>query len=745
MAAIMCLLLPNTPPNPHLAHLPERDITTPSGRVLTLMDPHDAINGMPQRPRSPFAVHEHLASLKASLTENAADPWETNALHALGAGATEVSSVEFRERHPVLRLMRPMVGEASCRQCHVTRNQPAGTLWGGISVAVPLEPYYAAARSHLPPLLFGHGALWVLGLVGLLGGGRHLHQRIQQQERTAASLRASEKRARQLFERAPVAYQSLDAEGRLREVNAAWLDMLGCTRAEVLGRWFGDLLVPEQVELFRERFAQFKMAGAVHGVEFDLQRQDGTVVKIVADGRIGYDDQGRFQCTHCVLHNVTDARRNEQRFRELAESLPQTIFEMDLTGRLTFVNQQGFETFRCTPADLAHGLSAFDMLNPEEHERTRNNIARVAAGEVFPAEEYSGRRQDGTGLPVLIHVRAIHQDGAVVGIRGIVVDITERKQAEDELRRANSLLASTLESTADGILVVDMDGQVVRYNRRFLELWQLPDDALRPESGTTPIEQILKQLKDPFAFLTKMQELQAQPEAESSSVLEFKDGRVLERYSRPQWLDERVVGRVWSFRDITERFQAEQARRQSEELLRAIFEATPDCIFIKNIEGRYTHLNPPVEQLFNRPAASLVGANDAELWPADVAEHLRAVDAEIWQGRVVRDEHTVLVNGQACTFQTVKVPLRDAQGEITGLCGIARDITALKAVQTSLQNREAELRATLDHAPLIICLLDDQARIVRVNQAAARFAGRSEAELCGNSHRRFVRLRSCAR
>jgi len=130
-----------------------------------------------------------------------------------------------------------------------------------------------------------------------------------------------------------------------------------------------------------------------------------------------------------------------------------------------------------------------------------------------------------------------------------------RDKTEEALKQTLSLLEATLESTADGILVIDRQRKVLRYNRKFVKMWHLPEPELAAWSCDEAIAYLQNQLEDSTRFLSKMQDLEAQPHADSFDVLRFKDGRIFERYSHPQTLGEDIVGRVWSFRDTTERHE----------------------------------------------------------------------------------------------------------------------------------------------------------------------------------------------
>ena len=136
-------------------------------------------------------------------------------------------------------------------------------------------------------------------------------------------------------------------------------------------------------------------------------------------------------------------------------------------------------------------------------------------------------------------------------------EITERKRAEKALRQSLSLLNATLESTADGILVINRDGKVVSLNQKFLQLWHIPQSVADSNDDKILLSHVLDQLREPEAFLAKVEHLYLEPDTSSEDIIEFNDGRIFERHSQPQKLGEEIVGRVWCFRDITERKRAE--------------------------------------------------------------------------------------------------------------------------------------------------------------------------------------------
>jgi PAS domain S-box-containing protein len=219
-----------------------------------------------------------------------------------------------------------------------------------------------------------------------------------------------------------------------------------------------------------------------------------------------------------------------------------------------------------------------DFYTPESAQKSIEGY-KLALKNRFTIEERRLVTRNGRIIDTLLHARPeTDAAGQIIGTLTVYMDISKRKRVEAELERSASLLRATLESTADGILVVDRDGKIIDFNQKFVALWGIPESVLASRDDQQALAFGSEQLKDPEAFFTKVRGLYSQPDSVNFDILEFKDGRILERYSQALWIGEKSVGRVWSFCDVTERKQAEEqiktSLREKEVLLAEIYHRT---------------------------------------------------------------------------------------------------------------------------------------------------------------------------
>jgi len=252
-------------------------------------------------------------------------------------------------------------------------------------------------------------------------------------------------------------------------------------------------------------------------------------------------------------------RVSEERFRSLTELSSDFYWETDSQHRMV-QSIHGPKHQSVNPPGSLIGKTRWEVpyISPDA-EGWAAHRALLDAHRPFRGFEVSRVDTNGALRHLAITGEPMFDDsGAFRGYRGIGQDITARKRAEDELRATVSLLSATLESTTDGILVVAQDQSISRFNQRFVEMWRIPAEIIESRDDKRALAFALDQIKDAPAFIAKVEELYSRPEAESFDTIEFKDGRTFERYSRPQYVSGRPVGRVWSFRDVTERRRAEE-------------------------------------------------------------------------------------------------------------------------------------------------------------------------------------------
>jgi len=259
-------------------------------------------------------------------------------------------------------------------------------------------------------------------------------------------------------------------------------------------------------------------------------------------------------------------------FGAVLDASPDALLAVAPDGTITTANAAAERLFGFSRNELAgrkhHSL--FTAGFRTEVDRLIQQLLR-APGEHPPPRDVSGVNSNGTEFSAEVAASLLHSpspDGQPAGggapqlllsVRGT----SHRAAAQEDLREAMSLLTATLESTADGILVMSNEGHVAGFNDQFLTMWGIPPELLEGDTEEPIVRLVVSQVADPVAFMGRITELEDNPAAESHDVLDFKDGRTFERYSRPQRVGDKIVGRVWSFRDVTPRRKAQEQAHQA--------------------------------------------------------------------------------------------------------------------------------------------------------------------------------------
>ena len=366
-----------TPPNPYLANIPERDIKTPSGKVLTLMNPAYMLREMMGQYGELFGIWCHITSLKHFRDETAPDEWEKAALVRFEGGAKEVADFAPAHGKMCLRFMRPLIVEEACVKCHGVQGYRVGDIRGGVSVSVPMERYFAAERKEILFSTASFSLLWLAGVAGILFAGKRLETQARGREAVERALHLSEKNYSAVFENSLTGIYILQ-EGKIRLANQLMAETHGYTKEELVGMDALELVHPEDrplVKDFRERRLRGEPVPSVY--EIRTVRKDGKVIWVQRRNTLV-----SFDGKPAVLGNVLDItplKEAEETMRRQTEELLRSNKDLEAFAAVASHDlQEPLRKIR-NFGDLL-GRKFADKIGEEGADylcRTRNAVARM--------------------------------------------------------------------------------------------------------------------------------------------------------------------------------------------------------------------------------------------------------------------------------------------------------------------------------------------------------------------------------
>ncbi|MEI6851281.1 MAG: PAS domain S-box protein [Bacteroidota bacterium] len=283
------------------------------------------------------------------------------------------------------------------------------------------------------------------------------------------ALNGEDDRFQELFNKAPLGYQSLDFDGNFLEVNQQWLATLGYEYEEVIGRWFGDFLTPVYQDGFRKRFPIFKAQGHIHS-EFEMLHKNGSVLFIAFDGRIGYNEQGEFKQTHCILQDITGQKLAEEKLKE-SESLFRSLFENSPIGKsMTHVDgsltsNKAFAEMLGYTLDEFQSKNFVDITHPDDIQKSREAMQSLIKGDQnsIRFEKRFLHKDGSTVFADLITALQKDDQGRPSHFITSIIDITQRKQDELKLKESENKIRSIVDSTPFPVAMVDSKDEKIEY------------------------------------------------------------------------------------------------------------------------------------------------------------------------------------------------------------------------------------------------------------------------------------------
>lgn len=582
---------------------------------------------------------------------------------------------------------------------------------------------------------------------------------ISERKGTERILREERDRFATLFHNlpTPVAHGEADANNRIRirAVNAAFEAVFGYERDEILGRDVQEVIVPDSEEASAESVRRSLLAGEM--VDREVRRQ---TVNGVRDFRLQValreGDEGPAE-GYAIYTDVTEERRRHQRQERQQEALLELMnLESVIAGNFDAAVQQITErasevlevaranvwlfgddgVLHCVDHyDRAAGTHSAGMeLDPEAYSSyfkalSDHHVLEAQDAHSDPrTEELTEAYLQPHDIGALLDA-TLHSEGEVIGVlchehvgesrewttdelqfAGEVADIVHRalrNQKEAERRREmafqRSLLEAQQEAVLDGLLVVDETGTIVSYNDRFVEMWGLPEDL--PEQGDdhAVLEAGRAEVENPEEFLERVEYLYEHPEKRSRDEIVMSDGRVFDRYTTPLTGEDGVhYGRLWTFRDITQRKNTEQEVRETKQLLEKTLESLNEAVLVVDPSAReIVTCNAAVIEIFGYEKEELIGESskilhvDREAYEAFGAMSEPVLDEE---GSFSCEYRMRRKDGQIIDTEHVLTPLRGDEWPL-GVVSVIRDITQRKETQRKLEESEQRYRTLAENFP----------------------------------------------
>ena len=559
---------------------------------------------------------------------------------------------------------------------------------------------------------------------------------ITDRKRVENILKQSELEFRTVWENSASGLRITNENGILFKVNDAFCKIFGKTKEELEGQPLSVTYAPSEKEhIIRRHQERFKSREVESGFEKELSIWNGKRIWVhIANSFIELEGEKPFLLG--VFTDVTDRKKAElellkekNQLKIIFDTSPVSIWYKDTRNNFIRVNKAAAQIAN-RPVEEVEGHSADEMFSIESEKYYNDDLEVINSG-----KPKLGIIEPATANGVTTWLRTdklpwYDADGNIAGIILFALDITDRIEAENKLRTSEARYRRLFESAKDGILILDAEtGQIVDVNPFLFQLLGYSHDELMgKELWEIGVFKNIADSKDAFVELQNKGYIRFE-----DMPLETKDGKSInvEFVSNVYLVGPSKVIQC-NIRDITKRKQAEEALRQSELRLRTLVQTIPDLIWLKDKDGIYLFCNTMFERFFGASEAEIVGKTDYDFMDCKLADSFREHDRRAMiVGKPTSNEEwiTFADDGHRALLDTVKTPMYDSRGVLTGVLGISHDITERKEAEEIIQENEERFRKIFEEGPLGMVIVNSSMHFERANTAFCNMIGYSEQEL----------------
>jgi len=574
---------------------------------------------------------------------------------------------------------------------------------------------------------------------------RDITERLRMQQ----VLQESEKKYRTLIEK------SLDGivisqNGKVIMVNKAFADMIGYSIEECMETFGPQSIAPED----RDRVLSIhyrRMKGELGDLRYTANILHKNGDRIISEFNSTTIEVNGQLASLITTRNITSQIRmqealekSEKKFRELADLLPQTVYELDFSGTLTYINLTGKIVFAA--GDEILGLHASEGIIPEDRIRMEETL-RKSMEEKSPsiADEYMALRRDGSTFPVIIYGAPVFENEQIIGSRGLIIDISERKAMEESLRQSEKKYRELAELLPQTVYEHDLNGKFTYLNQAGKEKFGIEsiENDISAYSLTIPedVERMKQNMRE-----SKLDKRKAQGNIYTAVKMNGETFPVM-IFAAPMFSKGEIIGVRGIVLDMTDHFAMEKALRESEKKYRELAEMLPQAVYELDIQGRPTYMNKAGLKAFGLEMGQKIDTAFDLFIPEDRQRMNKALEDESF--RIFKDENCTYSEPSEPTEYTVQrldgstfpVIIYGAaiieNGVVAGSRGLIIDISERKAMEEALRKSEEHYRQVIQSLQEGLFVLQDE-KFVFVNDAIVDILGYTVEEMKGQHFSRVI-------